>query len=187
MLAAHGMRGTYYINTGDMWGMSWSQIHDLADAGHEIGGHTLDHADLTSLSTAEATRQVCDDRNNLIAQGFTATSFAYPYGRNNASVQQVVRNCGYTSARDVTGGTETIPPAEPVPDPHAGERQRRPHAGRRSRGSSPRPRTAAAVGCSSSSTTSAARAAAATSTPCRPRPSTRCSTGSNHAPRTARS
>ncbi len=113
MLVTHGMRGTYYINSGETWGMSWSQIHALADAGHEIGGHTLNHPDLTSLSTAEATRQVCDDRNNLIAQGFAATSFAYPYGKNNASVQQIVQNCGYSSGRDVTGNTETIPPQNP--------------------------------------------------------------------------
>ena len=113
MLVAHGMRGTYYINSGETWGMSWSQIHALADAGHEIGGHTLNHPDLTTLSTAEATRQVCDDRENLIDQGFNATSFAYPYGKNNASVQQIVEDCGYTSGRDVTGNTETIPPQNP--------------------------------------------------------------------------
>jgi peptidoglycan/xylan/chitin deacetylase (PgdA/CDA1 family) len=113
MLSAHGMRATYYIISGDH-GMSWSQIHDLANDGNEIGGHTISHPDLTSLSTAAATTEVCGGRDQLIAQGFSnVVSFAYPYGRNNASVQQVVQSCGYTSGRDVTGNTETIPPQNP--------------------------------------------------------------------------
>ena len=56
---------------------------------------------------------MCDDRNNLIAQGINAISFAYPFGRNNATVRQIVENCGYTTGRGVTGGTETIPPQSP--------------------------------------------------------------------------
>src|SRR4029078_4827674 len=56
------------------------------------------------------------------AQGFNVTSFAYPYGHNNSSTWNIVRNCGYSSARDVSGVVwpqgcsgcpypETIPPA----------------------------------------------------------------------------
>ncbi len=123
-LNAHAMHGTYYIISGQH-GMSWSQIHDLAHDGNEIGGHTITHPNLTTLSTADATHEVCDGRSQLIAQGFDVTNFAYPYGKNNASVQQIVKNCGYSSGRGVTGiispegcggpcpYAETIPPLNP--------------------------------------------------------------------------
>ena len=129
MLAAHGMQGTFYLNTGNMvetcppgefcWNMTWPQAREMNAAGEEMAGHTLTHADLTAVSTSEAQRQVCEDRNNLVANGFTpAVSFAYPYSAYNTSVQGIVRDCGYTSARIVGGFpngvyAETIPPADP--------------------------------------------------------------------------
>ena len=51
MLASHGMVGTFYINSAmvgsSTYYMTWAQIHALAAAGNEIGGHTLHHANLT--------------------------------------------------------------------------------------------------------------------------------------------
>jgi hypothetical protein len=101
--------------------MTWPQIHTIADAGNEIGGHTLHHINLTSVNTATATAEVCNDRSNLIAQGFPApASFAYPEADYNNTAKQVVQSCGYSSARtvgDIRGPdcddcdyAETIPP-----------------------------------------------------------------------------
>jgi hypothetical protein len=52
--------------------------------------------------------------------GFRVTSFAYPFGADNASVQQIVSDCGYNSARDVgglqyPGSCVGCPWANPVP------------------------------------------------------------------------
>ena len=129
MLSSRGMRGTYYINSAlvgsSSYYMPWSQIHDLYNAGNEIGGHTLHHADLTRVSSTEAQREVCDDRTALIGQGFSAvTSFAYPYAAVDNTAEQIVQNCGYTSGRGVGGISsgnvcgdcpyaETIPPGNP--------------------------------------------------------------------------
>jgi peptidoglycan/xylan/chitin deacetylase (PgdA/CDA1 family) len=129
MLSQRGMTGTYYINSAmvgsSSYYMTWSQIHALADAGNEIGGHTLHHKDLTKLSTTEATTEVCDDRTNLINNGFSpVTSFAYPYAANNTTAEQIVQGCGYSSGRDVGSiyhptecpscpYAETIPPRNP--------------------------------------------------------------------------
>src|SRR3954453_80938 len=42
MMRAHGMQGTYYINSGlvesSFYYMTWSEIHELANGGQEIGG-----------------------------------------------------------------------------------------------------------------------------------------------------
>jgi peptidoglycan/xylan/chitin deacetylase (PgdA/CDA1 family) len=129
MLSQRGMVGTYYINSANVasssYYMTWPQIHDLANAGNEIGGHTLHHVDLTTVSTAEATTEICDDRTNLINNGFSpVSSFAYPYAASNTSVEQIVKGCGYSSGRSVGNinsitvctscpYAETIPPPDP--------------------------------------------------------------------------
>jgi hypothetical protein len=122
------MTGTYYINSAQVgsssYYMTWPQIHALADAGNEIGGHTLHHTNLTKVDLATAQREVCDDRQNLLNQGFSpVVSFAYPEAATNATVEQVVQQCGYTTGRgvgninsgNVCGGcpyAETIPPRD---------------------------------------------------------------------------
>ena len=126
MLSSRGMVGTYYINSAMVgtsgYYMPWSQIHDLANAGNEIGGHTLHHTNLTTVSTSTATTEVCQDRTNLVNQGFSpVASFAYPEAESNATAEQIVRDCGYSSGRGVgdvaCGGgcpyAETIPPQNP--------------------------------------------------------------------------
>ena len=123
VLASHGMHATFFPVGNNPAGMSLQQLRDLASDGNEIGGHTLDHPDLTKISVAEATHQICDDRKALIANGFSPVSFAYPYGAVNSTVKQIVQGCGYSSARGVWGTwtpscdycdfAETIPPQDP--------------------------------------------------------------------------
>jgi peptidoglycan/xylan/chitin deacetylase (PgdA/CDA1 family) len=126
-LQPHGMRGTFYVNTGhtsnpDYAGfMTWSDLADMSGNGQEIGGHTVDHIDLTSSSYTQQqkTDQVCNDRQALIDHGLSPISFAYPYGSYDANAESIVQGCGYTTARR-TGGlplsgapyAETIPPAD---------------------------------------------------------------------------
>jgi peptidoglycan/xylan/chitin deacetylase (PgdA/CDA1 family)/archaellum component FlaF (FlaF/FlaG flagellin family) len=117
-LSAHGMHGTFYINSARVgsssYYMDWSQIHDLYSDGNEIGGHTADHVNLPQTDTAEAQRQICHDRVNLLNQGFQPTDFAYPYGAYNASIEQMVQGCGYNSGRTTSEtAAETVPPADP--------------------------------------------------------------------------
>src|SRR5947207_3427838 len=106
VLNAHGMHATFYVNTGfigDSAHLSWSQLHDLYNAGNEIAGHTLNHVNIKKLKTGPARQQVCTDRNNLYNEGFQPTSFAYPFGSIDAGAEQVVRDCGYNSGRGVSG------------------------------------------------------------------------------------
>ncbi|MGN6793141.1 MAG: polysaccharide deacetylase family protein [Streptosporangiaceae bacterium] len=123
ILQAHGMHATFFINTGpivagDPAHMTWPDVHALFDAGNEIAGHTIDHANIQPLTVAGAEHEVCDDRNTLLAQGFMPESFAYPFGSFDGTSEAVVRYCGYNSARTVSGISksratgETIPPAD---------------------------------------------------------------------------
>jgi peptidoglycan/xylan/chitin deacetylase (PgdA/CDA1 family) len=129
MLSSRGMAATYYVNSAlvgsGSYYMSWSQLHDLFNAGNEIGGHTLHHTNLLSVSRATATTEVCDDRTNLIDNGFAPVkSFAYPEAASDASIEQIVQGCGYGRARTVGNinsiticktcpYAETIPPQDP--------------------------------------------------------------------------
>src|SRR5438874_12916044 len=63
--------------------------------------------------------EVCNDRQALVAHGFAANTFAYPFGSYDATAQSIVKNCGYGNAR-VAGGVsptgalyaETLPPKD---------------------------------------------------------------------------
>ncbi|WP_427016726.1 polysaccharide deacetylase family protein [Pseudarthrobacter sp. P1] len=122
-----GLKGTFYITSGFVNNPGYltvANLNTMKSAGHEIGGHTVTHPDLTTLPADEATRQICNDRVNLSKWGFTTTSFAYPFAAENAAVQTIAKNCGYNSARGLgdiqtrfgcqgCALAETIPPANP--------------------------------------------------------------------------
>jgi peptidoglycan/xylan/chitin deacetylase (PgdA/CDA1 family) len=122
MLAAGGMHGTFYVNSGNVGTpgyLSWSQLQSFQSAGNEIAGHTINHVDLPTVSLAEAQRQVCQDRRALMSQGLAVTDFAYPYGDYNTSIDAIVQGCGYNSGRRSWGlcsPAETgCPAAETIP------------------------------------------------------------------------
>jgi len=130
-LKAHGMAGTFYVIAG--WVglpgfLSQADLQQLVANGNEIGGKTVDNPPLPTLSEAEARREVCTGRNDLLALGLTDTDFAFPHAEFTARDKGIVRDCGYNSARSVgdLAGTarddcrypdcpwaESIPPADP--------------------------------------------------------------------------
>jgi peptidoglycan/xylan/chitin deacetylase (PgdA/CDA1 family) len=132
ILAAHGTNATFFVNSTRLgtsgYYMSLSDAYGLAAAGNEIGGHSKNHYDLTTLSDSVLLDEVCGDQQNLQNLGFPALSFAYPFGSTNAHVESMINACSangysvndYQSARIVDGVqcpgcymAETIPPADP--------------------------------------------------------------------------
>lgn len=125
-LNAHGMHGTFYVNSGLVgstssdYRMTWSQLHDLARDGNEVTGHSLTHAHLTRLRGADLRREICQDRRKLLAEGFApVTSFAFPFTEHKSTVESMVQRCGYSSARWGGGirspGCPDCPFAETIP------------------------------------------------------------------------
>jgi peptidoglycan/xylan/chitin deacetylase (PgdA/CDA1 family) len=85
-LKAHGMAGTFYAIAG--WVglpgvLSLNDMKTLVANGNEIGGKTVDNPPLPTVSEAEARRQICTGRNDLLALGFQDTDFAYPHAEFN--------------------------------------------------------------------------------------------------------
>ncbi|MCJ8014573.1 polysaccharide deacetylase family protein [Paenibacillus sp. KQZ6P-2] len=66
-------------------------VKKIADQGHELGNHTWDHKDLTTLSTAEAIQEV-ERTNQAIksAAGREPTVFRPPYGARNKAVENAI-------------------------------------------------------------------------------------------------
>ncbi|GGL47660.1 polysaccharide deacetylase family protein [Planomonospora parontospora] len=125
MLEKHGMRGTFYVNSGTIGfdgKLTERRLAAIARAGHEIGGHTLSHVRLNELLPAEQRAQICDDRRALMKMGHRVTTLAYPFGALNADAKKTAEFCGYNAARGVTGlkhwncsacpGAESLPPAD---------------------------------------------------------------------------
>ncbi|WP_051423249.1 polysaccharide deacetylase family protein [Arthrobacter sp. MA-N2] len=128
VLKAHGLKGTFFITTSWIGGpgyLTQTDLHNIAADGNEIGGHTVTHPDLTTLSTAAATAEICDGKSTLSSWGFQVSDFAYPFAAENAAVQADVANCGFASGRglgDITSPAscagcpfaETLPPENPL-------------------------------------------------------------------------
>jgi peptidoglycan/xylan/chitin deacetylase (PgdA/CDA1 family) len=87
------VRGAHY--------MSLEQVLDLQTHGHELGGHTLDHPHLPTLTGDAQKVEICNDRAALLGLGIDARNFAYPFGEADAVTEAAAQFCNYNSARGV--------------------------------------------------------------------------------------
>lgn len=127
LLREHGMRGTFYLNTGqidagDPTRMTWDQVLRLHRDGNDMGGHTATHVNLTDPGIPAPVKrdEVCRDHARLRQMGLDPQSFAYPYGGVDEAARALVESCGYTSGRSAGSVTpdgpvfaETVPPRDP--------------------------------------------------------------------------
>ena len=109
MLYNREFNATFFINTKNIafvhgW-MNVFDINNLIISGFEIGGHTVDHIDLTTQDSVTIIEQICRDRAQLIANGWVPKSFHYPYGNSNDVVANIVGECGYAGAIENANGT----------------------------------------------------------------------------------
>jgi len=120
-LQPHHVSGTFYVNSGIIGSSSskltWAQLSEMAGAGNEIGGKTVDGTNLTTLTAPSASAEICNDRQALIAHGLgSPISFAYPFGAKNAAVEGLVAACGYGTAR-TSGSLSPSGPRYSGPNP----------------------------------------------------------------------
>lgn len=103
LLTKHGLAGTFY--TPRRWErptMDDRRLRDLAEAGFELGGHTIDHVVLTQTPDAEAAAQIRDCRAWLSdATGTDCVMFCPPQGRFTARHVASIADAGFTAYRTV--------------------------------------------------------------------------------------
>ena len=71
--------------------MTWTQMKEMFDKGHEISSHGWSHADLRNLSLEEVKAEV--GRNDSIIQaeiGERSLTFCYPFNSYNEDVRRIV-------------------------------------------------------------------------------------------------
>jgi peptidoglycan/xylan/chitin deacetylase (PgdA/CDA1 family) len=106
MLDRLHLKGVFYVNSGRLDNpkyLTMNQVRQMQRDGHEIGGHTVYHLHLAQQDSAEQKRQVCADRDQLLAAGIHATDFAYPFNEFGKGTESLARACGYESARTTDG------------------------------------------------------------------------------------
>lgn len=85
--------------------MSLAQMREWAALGHEVGAHTLDHANLEKTPDEEARRQIKHSKTMLEDMlGSEVTNFAYPYGANHQIHRDMCRDAGFETATTTVRG-----------------------------------------------------------------------------------
>lgn len=113
ILAERGFRASVYvvvdyIGKSNAWDvrlsrpirhMSWTQILELAEAGWDIGSHSLSHPDLCSVGHSRLLAEVVESKARLEERlGRAVRTFSYPFGAFSERVVEVVRQAGYQAA-----------------------------------------------------------------------------------------
>lgn len=101
------------VNHLDRKGLPQWGARRLVEEGWEIGSHTVDHLDLTTLDDAALDDQLVRSRRAIRSRlGVDPRFFCYPAGRNDERVRAAARRAGYV------GATTTVPGiARPTDDP----------------------------------------------------------------------
>ncbi len=104
---------TGLIGTADDTGnldpfMDWRQVVSLAEAGHEIGAHSVSHPHLGSIGLDQARTEIQNSKASLeeIIKR-PVTSFAYPYGKPKdapEAVQNLILAAGFDTAWTTSNG-----------------------------------------------------------------------------------
>ncbi|MFQ5674969.1 MAG: polysaccharide deacetylase family protein [bacterium] len=104
LLKRYDFLATFYVVptwVGTEQYMNWKQIRELANAGMEIGSHTLTHPYLTEL-TKEKVRSEFAQSKQIIEDQIQQPchSLAIPYGFNKPEYEQIAKECGYKGVCD---------------------------------------------------------------------------------------
>ncbi len=89
VLQAAGIPATLYVGTAaldrlDPFFMNWDQVREVAAKGWEIGGHTVTHQSLITLTEAQVRAELAFSNQRLATEvGVVPVSFASPYGDYN--------------------------------------------------------------------------------------------------------
>jgi peptidoglycan/xylan/chitin deacetylase (PgdA/CDA1 family) len=80
-------------STASEYLLGWQQIVELADQGFTFGAHTVTHQILTDLAADQVEAELAISKSQLEEHiGQPVEFFAYPFGRWNTAVRNIVKN-----------------------------------------------------------------------------------------------
>jgi peptidoglycan/xylan/chitin deacetylase (PgdA/CDA1 family) len=118
MFVSTGLMGKPHPDLDGAMIMTAAEVVGLADAGVEIGAHSVDHVHLDELSYADALEQMrCSKVVLEDLLGKPVTAMAYPYGRASEQTMSAALEVGYELACVCIGPGQWLPmsiPREPI-------------------------------------------------------------------------
>jgi peptidoglycan/xylan/chitin deacetylase (PgdA/CDA1 family) len=106
LLQKRGIHSTQYVLSGvenNRLYLSWDQIKAMQKAGQEIGCHTVNHPDLTTITHQQVMYQLHSCQQTMQQKlDASVTDFASPYGAYNAAVLADTKQV-FASHRNVNG------------------------------------------------------------------------------------
>lgn len=117
ILRDYGLPATVYVATG-MLGkpnpfmspesearmMTAEQLRELAAEGIELGAHTVNHVDLSTMDRDSCLREMVESRDALAElAGVPVTTFAYPFCRYGDAARAAASDAGFTAAVTCSG------------------------------------------------------------------------------------
>ena len=110
LLEKYGIKGTFYIATSLSDNPLPNKDILALDKNFEIGAHTVNHADLITVSLPEAEIEIKDSKIHLEdLLGHNISMFCYPYGRYNDTIKKIVKDSGFIAARTCDPGGFNLP------------------------------------------------------------------------------
>lgn len=92
--AQYGGNGTFFVVGNVAWGKP-ETLQRIISEGHELGGHSWDHTQLTSLDRKGIRSQLTKTQNLIYEHtGFKSCIMRPPYGSVNATVKEVAKGEG---------------------------------------------------------------------------------------------
>jgi peptidoglycan/xylan/chitin deacetylase (PgdA/CDA1 family) len=112
LLLDYGVKGTFYIPKNWEGRIVDTDLIKELDKNFEIGAHALSHSDLTSIPLKDAAKEIkCSKEWLEKLLNHKIEIFAYPKGKYNDKISELVRQAGFLGAR--TLNSETILPKNP--------------------------------------------------------------------------
>ena len=110
LLDKYRIKGTFYISPFYLKDrLTEDEIREIFKH-HEIGAHTLTHADLTSVSIDRAEEEIKGSKLYLERiLRHDISMFCYPQGRYNQKIKEIVKKSGFLGARTCKGGNFELP------------------------------------------------------------------------------
>ena len=90
--------------------LTWDQINEMKESGLiHFESHTMTHANLAELTSADELRHEIADSHNLLSEklGYDMHYIAYPGGRVNEEIEAITRAAGYRGGFTVHYGLST--------------------------------------------------------------------------------
>ncbi|MBQ6845027.1 MAG: polysaccharide deacetylase family protein [Agathobacter sp.] len=94
MFANYGGKGTFFV-VGNLIDNRQETLNRMVSEGHEIGGHSWDHRQLTKLSSEDMTNEIMNTRAKIYSlTGVDTTIMRPPYGSYNDETKRICAENG---------------------------------------------------------------------------------------------